>query len=689
MVNLKLETDEGIIEQTADVERYRANDDYEEIEELYLTNKSLIYIYEKSNGLFSKSEDIIEKTMLGDIKVVDGKVQIFKIDDSNYGLGLQILRKDGSREHLVFEKKKELQIWYNAIIETITGEKIIETNNAKYSIPNIETNSAIMFSNLKNIVDSTKGKINNIKKQVVDELLEEKQTNKNNIESQQNIKEKFNTKEILNKKDIYCSHCGKILSSNSKFCSYCGTAIGNIKIEDNNSKKNEEKIENKEDEASERKSIYEGKIHKCPNCGEILNSFVTNCPTCGYELRNLKNSSAVEELSRKLEEIEHNRDKTNVSTKILSVFNLSDGLTKTDEQKISLIRNFPIPNTKEDLYEFLILSKSNIEIDLYENTQIKSSRLAISNAWKAKFEQAYQKAKLLLKDDTRILEIDAMYNEMNKSISKAKRKIWVTLGICLGVLVLIYALIFGWLMLTGVFSNDKSKSNNKNIENISSIENNNNTNVNKDVDKTRTESKASVSLADNIVVNNNEYIEIKEVGYTTSNSYLTCIVTILNNSKKAIEYPSFRVTAYNREGKILGSEERVLSLIYPNHSMVDEGTLIKISEEPDKIEITMLKPEDYKIKDVNTLEHPQYNEMKCQNITVNSDKITGEVYNPNDYKMEQAKITIVFRDENNKIINSECAFVNNIPANGKAPFDISLPYDAKVTDKIEATACIW
>ena len=31
----------------------------------------------------------------------------------------------------------------------------------------------------------------------------------------------------------------------------------------------------------------------------------------------------------------------------------------------------------------------------------------------------------------------------------------------------------------------------------------------------------------------------------------------------------------------------------------------------------------------------------------------------------------------------------NIPANGKVPFDISLPSDAKVTDKIEATACIW
>ncbi len=114
-----------------------------------------------------------------------------------------------------------------------------------------------------------------------------------------------------------------------------------------------------------------------------------------------------------------------------------------------------------------------------------------------------------------------------------------------------------------------------------------------------------------------------------------------------------------------------------------------MSEEPDKIEITVLEPEDYNIQDVTTLEHPEYKEMKCQNISVNSNKVTGEVYNPNDYKMEDAKVTVVFRDTNNKIVGSECAFVRNIPANGKVPFDISLSSDAKITDKVEATACIW
>ena len=701
MVDLKLENDEGIIQQAESVEMYKANDVYEEIYEMYLTNKNIICYYEKSNGLFSKSEEVLEKIPLQDIRIVNDKLQISKVDNDEYGLGLQILLQDGERIHFVFDKKKELQIWYDAILEIITGKKS-ESNTTNESL---KKENAIVGSFLgvvktvkdiaKDQIDEVKEQINDVKDMFIDE--EEVNTTSNNkievkqeeIENNLSKNKKEKVKESMNsekEKSFYCRNCGEKLMPNSKFCNYCGTPT-----EDTIDKKNvaeEKKNETSREELTERKMVYDGKIHKCPNCGEVLNSFVTNCPACGYELRDSKNSSAVEELSRKLEEIEQNRDRTKVSTKILGAFNLSDGLTKTDEQKISLIRNFPIPNTKEDLYEFLILSKSNIEIDLYENTQIKSARLAISDAWKAKFEQAYQKAKLLLKNDDRMIEIDAMYKEINHSINKAKRKTWVILGVVFGILVVMYASIFGIIGLTGGFSSDKSKSNNSNSESVSIVENKDTTKQENNKE-TKTEQKTSVSLGDNIVVNNNEYIEIKEVGYTRSSSYLTCVVTISNSSQKAIEYPSFRVTAYDKDGKILGSEERVLSLLYPNHIMVDEGTLIKMSEEPDKIEVTMLEPDDYKIKDVSTLEHPQYNEMKCQNISVNSDKVTGEVYNPNDYKMEQAKITIVFRDGNNKIINSESTFIDNIPANGKVPFDISLPSDAKVTDKIEATACIW
>lgn len=221
----------------------------------------------------------------------------------------------------------------------------------------------------------------------------------------------------------FCVNCGKEIDENAKFCTNCG----------NHTDASEDK----------RTSAYEGRIHKCPNCGEILRSFSANCPACGYEIRGVRNVSSVGELSAKLEAVEAKREDV---AKINFIKNLSlrDGLTKTDERKVNLIRNFPIPNTKEDLYEFLVLSKSNVDVALYEDdNQVRrgGARLALSDAWKTKFEQSYQKAKIVFVNDTRMTEIQAMYDSLHKSIRKAKMKDWKIGGIAMGVMCAIIAII--------------------------------------------------------------------------------------------------------------------------------------------------------------------------------------------------------------------------------------------------------
>ena len=56
MVDLHLEVDEGILLQATEVERY-GRDEYS-LDEMVLTNKYIICVYEKGNGLFAKSESI-------------------------------------------------------------------------------------------------------------------------------------------------------------------------------------------------------------------------------------------------------------------------------------------------------------------------------------------------------------------------------------------------------------------------------------------------------------------------------------------------------------------------------------------------------------------------------------------------------------------------------------------------------
>lgn len=154
----------------------------------------------------------------------------------------------------------------------------------------------------------------------------------------------------------FCESCGHELSSGAKFCSACGTAVGpTTSSRDGNGRA----------------------LHKCPQCGEVLNAFVAKCPSCGYELRGSQTLSRVRELEDAL------------------------GGMESSEKRAELIRNFYIPNTKEDIYEFFILATSNLK-----------AGDVCSDAWTAKLEQAYSKARLVFNDNDELQRLTATYNRL-------------------------------------------------------------------------------------------------------------------------------------------------------------------------------------------------------------------------------------------------------------------------------------
>lgn len=171
----------------------------------------------------------------------------------------------------------------------------------------------------------------------------------------------------------YCTECGHQLAEGAKFCFECGAKVN---------APSSPRVE-------QRKTVYDGEIHKCPQCGETLNSFVTNCPTCGYELRSIKTNSPVEALAKKVE------------------------MALSLDDKIELITNFYIPNTKEDIYDFFILAVSNLEDKSYDT----------DDAWRAKLEQAYHKAKLSFGNTAEFEYLEKLYTRTRKAVKKRERGI--------------------------------------------------------------------------------------------------------------------------------------------------------------------------------------------------------------------------------------------------------------------------
>lgn len=171
----------------------------------------------------------------------------------------------------------------------------------------------------------------------------------------------------------YCQNCGKELPEGARYCMSCGKPV----LLDNNN-------------SNTRKQMYDGVIHKCPNCGETLDSFISHCPSCGYELRDTVSSGTVREFARKIEE------------------------AYDDEQRAWLIRNFTIPNTKEDILEFIILASTNANTECMTNE--------ISEAWIAKLEQCHHKAELILVDDPDYPKMQQIYESACKKFRSVKNK---------------------------------------------------------------------------------------------------------------------------------------------------------------------------------------------------------------------------------------------------------------------------
>ena len=121
----------------------------------------------------------------------------------------------------------------------------------------------------------------------------------------------------------FCSNCGQSIANGAKFCSNCGTPV------DASSANTQ----------SQRKTVYDGVMHKCPHCGEILNSFTSICPACGYELRGTAATTSVEKLYKNIQ------------------------AAKSDSEVVRLVKMFPIPNSREDILEFMVLASSNFNED--------------------------------------------------------------------------------------------------------------------------------------------------------------------------------------------------------------------------------------------------------------------------------------------------------------------------------------
>lgn len=167
-------------------------------------------------------------------------------------------------------------------------------------------------------------------------------------------------------------------------------------------------------------------------------------------------------------------------------------------------------------------------------------------------------------------------------------------------------------------------------------------------------------------------LEIKEYGYGIVNDKWLYYGFIAYNPNKDVAhyYPTFRITARDEDGIIIGTKDQTCTIVYPQQYIAHGFQAFEITEIPSSFSIEALKPDFYNIKKVGTLENPDYLPLEVVNYVKRDDKIVGEISNPNSYDIGMAALTTIYRDANGAICGGNSTFVSNVNANSKAPFEI-------------------
>lgn len=155
-----------------------------------------------------------------------------------------------------------------------------------------------------------------------------------------------------------------------------------------------------------------GNINKCPSCGAQVGAFVSLCESCGHEFSEITANKTITALVAKFDEIEREADDKKLMTsgrREKMIFS----------KRARVIRDFPIPNSREDLQQLLYFIQPKLLDGLKPDPNIED--------WRAKFNEVLNRAKNAYKNDSAALaEFTQIENSIHASLSesmviKAKR----------------------------------------------------------------------------------------------------------------------------------------------------------------------------------------------------------------------------------------------------------------------------
>lgn len=151
---------------------------------------------------------------------------------------------------------------------------------------------------------------------------------------------------------------------------------------------------------------WHGKVAKCPNCGAPVEPGIAKCTACGYAFSGLTANKSAQEFSKQLQIVEAKHKGTSQEEKTVKAEALS-----------TVIATFPIPTTKEDLLEFLLILKTG-----FSNLPNINPDYIVKQAYRSKIKECIEKINMSFPNDSlfqkQIQEVEKAFEESDASLKK-------------------------------------------------------------------------------------------------------------------------------------------------------------------------------------------------------------------------------------------------------------------------------
>ncbi len=440
MMNPNLAYDEGILLESEENGVVWVTGSETQLQKLILSNKNIYLAFRKKISMFKSTDELIARP-LADIKFFDGKPLVKQVKTDLRGICLQIQFFQGSELFSFYgSDKRETAKWVNALYKILVGTEApaeafvqktgVLENLGLGSLGGLGEIAASLKNAASSAIQSAKGQP---QRNTQDQVYTQPQ-------QQQYVAPPQPIPVMPKPTGGFCSNCGGRLDAGARFCPGCGTPVSGVApvVQTQPSVPvtttmppvsvvtTPPPVPAAPVNPETRQQQFAGVIVKCPNCGQPISNIDVICPSCGYQITGRAASNSVQRLQAELMAVENSRKEI---TGLGILKKMLDGEGEEEiicKKKATLIGSFPIPNTIEEIAEFVILAASNINVSLSKaslgnrfgrtGNDFKAGERGISDAWVGKLQQAYQKAELMFSDKPAFEKIKDIYLRKMKEL---------------------------------------------------------------------------------------------------------------------------------------------------------------------------------------------------------------------------------------------------------------------------------